>query len=44
MWLQREVNDGTYTFLDLLIVHELLDVKEANEAALQEWVNKNGRH
>ena len=30
MWFQRETFDGTYTLDDLLDVHELLDVKEAN--------------
>jgi hypothetical protein len=32
MWKQKELWDGSYSFLDLLDVNELLDVKEANEA------------
>jgi len=29
-WKQREMWDGTYTFEDLLDVHEALDVKSEN--------------
>lgn len=44
MWKQREAIDGTYSFDDLLIAHEILDVKEANQAGFREWEesNKNG--
>lgn len=38
MWQQREAVDGTYTFEDLLVAHEILDVKEANEVALAEYL------
>jgi hypothetical protein len=31
MWEQRQVFDGTYSFEDLLDVHELLDIREENE-------------
>jgi hypothetical protein len=37
MWQQREVSDGTYSFMDLLIAHEILDVQDANRIAYQEW-------
>jgi len=44
MWKQCEATDGTYTFEDLLIANEILDVKEANQAGYKEWEesNKNG--
>jgi hypothetical protein len=38
MWKQHEAIDGTYTFEDLLVAHEILDVKEANEIALNEYI------
>lgn len=28
MWLHRELRDGTYDFVDLCEVHQLLDWKE----------------
>lgn len=37
MWQQHQVKDGTYTFADLLIAHEILDVKEANDRAFADW-------
>jgi hypothetical protein len=37
MWRQHEAIDGTYSFEDLLVAHELLDVKEVNEALYREW-------
>jgi hypothetical protein len=33
MWRQCETWDGTYSFIDLLDAHEILDVKSANEEA-----------
>jgi hypothetical protein len=37
MWTHREAVDGTFTFADLMDVHELLDVKAANEIRFQAW-------
>jgi hypothetical protein len=37
MWQQHEAKDGTYTFKDLLIAHEILDVKETNDRAFADW-------
>jgi hypothetical protein len=31
LWKQREAWDGTYTFNDLLDIHEALDVRDENE-------------
>ena len=41
MWQQHEATDGTYTFSDLLVAHEILNVKEANQLAYQEWMKNN---
>lgn len=41
MWRQHEATDGTYTFADLLAAHEILNVKEANQLAYQEWMKTN---
>ncbi|APF21190.1 DUF6889 family protein [Clostridium butyricum] len=32
MWKQHEVWDGTYSFDDLLNAHEMIDVRNENEA------------
>lgn len=31
LWRQYELNDGTYSFYDLLEIHEMLDARDANE-------------
>lgn len=31
LWRQHETWDGTYTFQDLLDIHEALDVRDENE-------------
>ena len=31
LWRQYEISDGTYTFLDLVDIHEMLDAREENE-------------
>ena len=38
MWKQCEATNGTYTFKDLLIAHEILNVQEENERKYQEWM------
>lgn len=38
MWQQHEATDGTYTLAQLLIAHEILNVKEANQLAYQQWL------
>jgi hypothetical protein len=37
VWKHHELFDGTYTFADLMDVHEMLDVKEKNEADFHHW-------
>jgi hypothetical protein len=37
MWRQHELFDGTYSFDDLLQVHEFLDTREENERLYWEW-------
>jgi len=37
MWRQHELFDGTYSFNDLLQVHEFLDTREENERLYWEW-------
>jgi len=36
MWQHKEMWDGTYSFIDLLDIHEMLDVREENERRLRE--------
>ena len=43
MWRQRELRDGTYTFQDLLDVHEYLDVLEENQRRAAEWYEQTQR-
>ena len=40
MWSQRELFDGTYTFRDLLDMHEFLDIREENTRRQQEWAKR----
>jgi len=35
-WRHHELWDGTYTFKDLLDIHEVLDTREENEARLRD--------
>lgn len=45
LWQQHQLSDGTYTFEDLVDVHELLDVRAENERrvrAASEEENSNG--
>lgn len=37
MWRLHETFDGTYTIDDLMDAHEILDVKEENEARIRRW-------
>jgi hypothetical protein len=38
IWSHRETIDGvTFTFADLLDAHEILDVRERNEAEYRAW-------
>jgi hypothetical protein len=43
MWKQHEAIDGTYTFEDLLIAHEILDIQAINKLRFEEWRVNNGR-
>jgi len=36
MWKHHETFDGTYSFIDLLDIQEVLDVKEANEQLIRD--------
>jgi hypothetical protein len=38
MWAQHQATDGTYTFEDLMIAHEILNTKDENEAAYKRWL------
>lgn len=38
LWQQHQVKDGTYNFKDLLIAHDLLNLKEANQQRYEQWV------
>jgi hypothetical protein len=40
IWQQHQATDGTYSFIDLLTAHEMLDVKEANEANYKDWLRR----
>lgn len=40
MWKQHEATDGTYTFEDLLIAHEILDIQNLNKQRYQEWTRQ----
>ena len=37
MWTHSQAVDGTFTFADLMDVHELLDVKAANDLRFHHW-------
>lgn len=37
MWKLHETFDGTYTIDDLLDAHEILDVRDENEARAHRW-------
>jgi hypothetical protein len=40
MWMQHEATDGTYSFYDLLVAHEILDVTNANKIVVREWMKQ----
>lgn len=40
MWEHKDAINGTYKFKDLLDAHEMLDVKEANKIAFDNWKGK----
>ena len=40
IWQHKDAINGTYKFKDLLDAHEILDVKEANQIAFEEWKAK----
>jgi len=45
MWKQKELWDGTYTFKDLLDIHELLEVQHENKRRAYEYelaISKGG--
>jgi hypothetical protein len=35
LWRQRELWDGTYNFLNLVEIHDVLDAKDAAEAQVR---------
>lgn len=44
MWKQHELWDGTYSFADLLDVHELLNVKYENERRAQKAAERKTKN
>jgi hypothetical protein len=42
IWTHRDLVDRAFTFADLVNAHEILNLKEANDAAYQQWKDANG--
>jgi hypothetical protein len=43
LWTQKETFDGTYSFEDLLDIHELLDIQIVNDRRQREWDEAQNR-
>ena len=41
IWFHCQTFDGTYTFSDLMDAHEMLDWRDANKVAVNEWRDRN---
>jgi hypothetical protein len=40
MWTHKDIVEDVFSFTDLLDIHELLDVKEANQSAFAEYKSR----
>lgn len=43
MWTHKDLLAGTFTFSDLMDVHELLDLKEENQQRGRAWAEQNAK-
>jgi hypothetical protein len=42
MWTHRDLVERRFTFADLLVAHEILDVKARNDHDFREWQLSQG--